>query len=86
VEQVMADYIFPLPGISSSSKGNDLDDTAWTDRLLSTVGFLDEKALNSLLSFSGLKAKYVTVYLKILNPLDSGQSTNHLRDFHRELH
>ncbi|PCH44760.1 hypothetical protein WOLCODRAFT_78395 [Wolfiporia cocos MD-104 SS10] len=56
-EQVLCDYIlpFPTPPASSSSKGSDVDEAAWTDRLLSVMRYLDEPAVNTLLSLSGLK-------------------------------
>ncbi|KAH9932198.1 armadillo-type protein [Fomitopsis serialis] len=57
-EQIVADYIFPLPSppSSSSSKSNgDVDEAAWTDRLLYVMTFLDEQAINALLSFSGMR-------------------------------
>ncbi|OBZ77502.1 Sister chromatid cohesion protein pds5 [Grifola frondosa] len=55
-EQILAEYILPLPSPSAStSKGSDIDEVAWTDRLLLTMRFLDEPAINALLSFSGLK-------------------------------
>lgn len=50
-EQVIADYILPLPG------KND-DDIIWVDRLLTTMNHLDDKALNVLMSISGIKNGY----------------------------
>ncbi|KZT00644.1 uncharacterized protein LAESUDRAFT_687811 [Laetiporus sulphureus 93-53] len=55
-EQVIAEYILPLPLLpsNSSSKG-DVDEAAWTDRLLFTMKFLDNSATNALLALSGMK-------------------------------
>ena len=57
VEQVVTEYILPLPLSGSSSKGNDIDESSWTDRLLNTMKYLDEKAIKALLSLTGLKAQ-----------------------------
>ncbi|OCH91293.1 hypothetical protein OBBRIDRAFT_792457 [Obba rivulosa] len=66
-EQVLADYIFPLPSLpSTSAKGSEVDETAWTDRLLFTMKYLDETAINALLSFSGVKAVRPTPYEKFV--------------------
>lgn len=85
-EQVLADYIFPLPSPTSSSSsssskrqaqastsadnvkvasgsgnasGSDVDEVAWTDRLLLTMRFMDESAVGGLLNVSGIKTMYV---------------------------
>ena len=50
-EQVLFDYILPPPGKD--------EEAAWTDRLLTTMEFLDEKAIGILMSLSGLKLAYV---------------------------
>ncbi|PFH47385.1 hypothetical protein AMATHDRAFT_152196 [Amanita thiersii Skay4041] len=56
VEQVVADYIFPLPSLSNTgSKGGEVDEVAWTDRILNTMKYLTEKSINALLGLSGLK-------------------------------
>ena len=52
-ENTLAEYVFPL--ISSSSKENEVDESIWTDRLLTTMKFFNEKTIGSLISFSGLK-------------------------------
>ena len=52
-EQVLADYVFPLQ--PSGSKAADANDIAWTERLLHTMKFLDEKATQHLINFSGVK-------------------------------
>ena len=55
-EQVLAEFILPLPASPApASKNTDIDEGPWTDRLLLTMKFLDETAVNTLLSFSGLK-------------------------------
>ena len=58
-EQVFSDYILPLPSLSapSSSRSVDVDDAAWTDRLLNTMKVLDEKGIKSLLAMAGIKSK-----------------------------
>ena len=56
VEPILSEYIFPLPA-NNSSKGNDLDETVWTDRLLTIMRHLDEKAINILLAVSGIKSQ-----------------------------
>ncbi|KAH7926273.1 hypothetical protein BV22DRAFT_1128351 [Leucogyrophana mollusca] len=62
-EQVIADFVFPLPSVgSSSSKTVEVDEVAWTDKLLNTMRFLDERAINSVLNFSGIKGSRPTVY------------------------
>ncbi|EKM56477.1 uncharacterized protein PHACADRAFT_207705 [Phanerochaete carnosa HHB-10118-sp] len=62
-EQVIADYILPLPAASSSTgKTSEIDEVAWTDRLLTTMKYLDPIAVNTLLSLSGLKMPRPTAY------------------------
>jgi sister chromatid cohesion protein PDS5 len=56
-EHTLAEYVFPL--IALSSKENEIEETTWTDRLLTTMRFLSERAVNSLVSFSGLKIAQV---------------------------
>jgi hypothetical protein len=58
IEQTIVKYILPLPfssGPSTSKAANDVDEVAWTDRLLLTMKYLSEPSLNSLLSISTLK-------------------------------
>ncbi|KAH9968243.1 armadillo-type protein [Russula dissimulans] len=57
-ERALAEYIFPL--IPSYSKENEIDEFTWTDRLLTTMKFLNERTVNSLISFSGLKLMHVS--------------------------
>lgn len=52
-EQVLADYVFPFH--QSGSKAVDVNEVAWTERLLHTMRFLDEKATQHLINLSGLK-------------------------------
>ncbi|KAF8970162.1 armadillo-type protein [Flammula alnicola] len=64
VEQVLFDYILPLPSISTSSasKDKEVDEVAWTDRLLNTIRFLSEKSIAVLITLSGLKSTRPNVY------------------------
>lgn len=57
MEQTITDFILPLPNLSnsSSSKGSEVDEVAWTDRLLLTMRYLDEVAVNTLTGFTNLK-------------------------------
>lgn len=48
----MADYILPLP---SSNKNVEVDEVAWTDRLLNVVKYLGEQAFKGLLALSQLR-------------------------------
>jgi sister chromatid cohesion protein PDS5 len=56
-EHALAEYIFPL--VPSSFKEGEIEESIWTDRLLTTMTFLNEKAISSLISFSGLKITQV---------------------------
>ncbi|KAI0264684.1 armadillo-type protein [Gloeopeniophorella convolvens] len=58
-EHTLAEFVFPL---LASSREADMDESVWTDRLLTTMKFLDEKAIASLISFSGLKLARPSVY------------------------
>ncbi|KAG6907699.1 hypothetical protein DXG01_007755 [Tephrocybe rancida] len=64
VEQVVMEYILPLPSSStpSTSKGGELDEVAWTDRLLLTMKYLEERSTNALLLLTGLKQVRPNVY------------------------
>ncbi|KIK94536.1 hypothetical protein PAXRUDRAFT_827895 [Paxillus rubicundulus Ve08.2h10] len=65
-EQVIADYVFPLPASSSASastsKNVEVDDAAWTDRLLNTMQHLDDRAVNAILNMTGIKGTRPTMY------------------------
>ncbi|CDO77959.1 hypothetical protein BN946_scf184971.g9 [Trametes cinnabarina] len=63
-EETLADFILPLPSLpsSSSSKSAEIDEVAWTDRLLLTMRYLDEVSVNTLYSFSNLKGSRPTLY------------------------
>lgn len=52
-EQVLADHVFPLQ--PTGSKATEANEVAWTERLLHTMNFLDEKATQHLINLSGLK-------------------------------
>ncbi|KAH8102266.1 armadillo-type protein [Cristinia sonorae] len=64
-EQAIAEYILPLPSLSS--KPADIDEVAWTDRLLFTTSLLDDQAKNSLLSLSGIKSPHPTVFERYID-------------------
>ncbi|KAJ3482805.1 hypothetical protein NLI96_g6741 [Meripilus lineatus] len=68
VEQVFAEYILPLPtfSASSSTKPTEVDEVAWTDRLIFTMRFLDEQAVNILIGISGIKLLRPTLYERYL--------------------
>ncbi|KAI9511424.1 armadillo-type protein [Russula earlei] len=59
-EHALAEYIFPL--ITSYSRENEIKESTWTDRLLTTMKFLNERTINSLISFSGLKIIRPSIY------------------------
>lgn len=63
-EQVIADFIFPLPSASSAStsKNVDVDEVAWTDRLLNVMGYLDNRGVNAVLLLSGIKGSRPSPY------------------------
>ncbi|KAF9226311.1 hypothetical protein BS17DRAFT_794477 [Gyrodon lividus] len=65
-EQVIVDYVFPLPASSgtsaSTSKNVEVDETAWTDRLLNTLQHLDDLAVSAILNMSGIKGSRPTMY------------------------
>ncbi|KAG1858786.1 armadillo-type protein [Suillus subalutaceus] len=63
-EQVIADFVFPLPSGSSAStsKNVDVNEVAWTDRLLNTMGYLDDRAVNAVLLLSGIKGSRPSPY------------------------
>ncbi|KAM6492441.1 Armadillo-type fold [Amanita muscaria] len=59
VEQVLAEFILPLP---SNTKGANVDEVVWIDRLLHTMKYLTQTSINALLGLSGLKNMRPTVY------------------------
>ncbi|KIL63535.1 hypothetical protein M378DRAFT_192889 [Amanita muscaria Koide BX008] len=59
VEQVLAEFILPLP---SNTKGVNVDEVVWIDRLLHTMKYLTQTSINALLGLSGLKNMRPTVY------------------------
>lgn len=64
-EQVLAEYILPLPAASSSTgKTSEVDEVSWTDRMLTTMKYLDSTAVNTLLGLSGIKLPCVLVYAR----------------------
>jgi len=70
VEQILAEYIIPLPSTttSSSTKEKEVDEAAWTDRLLNVMRYLSEKSVQMLIGLSGLK----TLCVSFVSPLESG--------------
>ena len=58
VEQIVMDYILPLPSpsASSTSRGAEVDEVAWTD----TMKYLEERSTNAMLLLTGLKQVYVS--------------------------
>lgn len=61
---MLADFILPLPSVSSSgAKGGEVDEVTWTERLLNTTKYLTDKSINALLGLSGLKNVWVTFVL-----------------------
>ncbi|KAI0280430.1 armadillo-type protein [Russula aff. rugulosa BPL654] len=63
-EHALAEYVFPL--ISSYLKENEIDESTWTDRLLTTMKFLNERTVSSVISFSGLKIARPSVYERFI--------------------
>ncbi|KAI6134781.1 armadillo-type protein [Pisolithus croceorrhizus] len=66
-EQVIADHIFPFPSLpnvasTSTSKNIEVDEVAWMDRLLNVMQYLDDTAINAVLSMSGVKVNRPTAY------------------------
>ena len=59
----MAEYVLPLPTPAnvSGSKGSEIDEVAWTDRLLSILRYLSDQSISTLLSLSGLKQMFVAL-------------------------
>ncbi|KAF9527490.1 cohesin-associated protein Pds5 [Crepidotus variabilis] len=57
VEQFLADHVLPLPNTSTNTatKEREIDEVAWTDRLLSVMRFLSERSVQVLINLSGLK-------------------------------
>ncbi|KAJ7839550.1 armadillo-type protein [Mycena olivaceomarginata] len=71
VEDVVAEFILPLPSASSapstsksaSVNAGEVDEGAWTDRLLTVMAFLDdEHSMNTLLAFSGVQRARPTIF------------------------
>ncbi|KAJ7135989.1 cohesin-associated protein Pds5 [Mycena epipterygia] len=65
IEDVVSDYILPLPSAStpSTSKNTEVDEVAWTDRLLTVMAFLDDDhGVNTLLTMSTLQRARPTIF------------------------
>ncbi|KAJ3508895.1 hypothetical protein NLJ89_g5509 [Agrocybe chaxingu] len=80
VEQILLEYIFPPPSISTSfaSKEKDVDEVAWTDRLLNTMRYLSEKSVATLMGVAGLKASRPNIYDHFLGMCISQASASSL--------
>ncbi|KAA1473006.1 cohesin-associated protein Pds5 [Dentipellis sp. KUC8613] len=63
VEHVFLEYVLPMP----SARNAEVDEAAWTDRLLTTMRFLDEKAVNALLILSGIKTPRPSGYERFVD-------------------
>ncbi|KAN0111727.1 Armadillo-type fold [Russula decolorans] len=64
-EHALAEYVFPL--ISSYLKEIEIDESTWSDRLLTTMKFLNERTISSLISFSGLKIARPSIYERFIH-------------------
>ncbi|KAJ7057785.1 armadillo-type protein [Mycena amicta] len=65
VDDILGEYILPLPSSSSpsTSKSVEVDEVAWTDRLLTVMAYLDDDiAVNALLTFSGVQRARPTIF------------------------
>ena len=62
VEQVLAEFVIPLPFLSTASatREKDVDEVAWADRILLVTRYLSEKSIQLLIGLSGLKSLYVS--------------------------
>lgn len=64
VEQIINDFILPIPSSSTSkdkskdkTSDTEVDETRWTDRLLTVMNYLEEeKAINALMVATNLKS------------------------------
>ncbi|KAH9990948.1 armadillo-type protein [Russula compacta] len=61
-EHALAEYIFPL----IPSYFTEIEESTWTDRLLTTIKFLNERTISSLISFSGLKIIRPSIYERFI--------------------
>ena len=66
----MAEYVLPFPATGSNAKGNDIDESVWTDRLLNTMKYMDETAIKALLSLTGLKPMYAVSLIHTITGAD----------------
>jgi sister-chromatid-cohesion protein PDS5 len=85
VEQVLADYVIPLPSLTTSSatKEKEVDEVAWTDRLLNVMRYLSEKSVQLLIGLSGLKSLCVVDFQCFIH-LTSLQSRPNIFDIYLE--
>jgi sister chromatid cohesion protein PDS5 len=49
--------MFPLPAATANEKSKEtgIDEGSWTDRLLTTMKYLDEKGVKALINYSSIK-------------------------------
>ncbi|KAI0790526.1 armadillo-type protein [Abortiporus biennis] len=71
VLQALTEFIIPFPSSTpstapSGSKAPEVDEVAWTDRLLFIMKSLDELAISILLGLSGIKSARPSVYERYL--------------------
>ncbi|KAF7350447.1 Sister chromatid cohesion protein pds5 [Mycena venus] len=68
VEDVVAEYLLPLPSSSTpstskSANAGEVDEAAWTDRLLTIMAYLDdEQAFNMLFKLSAVQRARPTIF------------------------
>ncbi|KAF8156995.1 armadillo-type protein [Crassisporium funariophilum] len=64
VEQVVSEYLLPLPSIATSSatKEKEVDEVAYTDRLLLIMRHLNEKSIGVLIALTNLKSTRPNIY------------------------
>ncbi|KAF7289956.1 hypothetical protein MIND_01370800 [Mycena indigotica] len=63
VEEVISEYILPLP--LQGPKNAEVDEVAWTDRLLTVMAYLGD--FNAVLAFSGISRTRPTIFDHFIN-------------------
>lgn len=69
-EDIIARYILPLPTLGAKDK--DVDEGAWTERLMRTIANVDQSTFESALSMTGLQSVYVEIPMLALRLLTGG--------------